>query len=60
MSSSLVSYRSEDDSWDVMWGGRVQNIAKGERLKESMDGRYWVCEQPDRSIRCFFKPSAGT
>ena len=51
VSSSLVSHRPEDDSWDVMWGGR---------LKDSRDGRYWVCERPDHSIRCFFTPSAGT
>lgn len=58
---SLVSYRPEDDSWDVMWGGLVQNIGKDDlRLKDSKDGRFWVCETPARAIRCFFRPKAGT
>lgn len=57
---SHVAYQPADDSWNVMWGGRVQNIAKGdERLKQSKDGRFWVCEDYDKVIRCLFAPQAG-
>ena len=59
VNGKFVRYDATAQKFHVDWRGRDQVVAESEALV-SKDEFYHLCQNPNGTIRCFFRPVVGT
>ena len=55
-----VKYNPQAGAYDVEWRGKRHQVPESEAKKATVGFKPWVCEMPDRTIRCLFVPPMGS